>query len=117
MWDRWFQPRSFGPSKKGYIGTYEQNADYEPIPDIDLHRDDYDIVSFNTEPGDLVAFSAMTLHGAGANLSARRRRGYAIRYGGDDVYYEPRTGVSPLLLVDDLKAGEPLDPTRHPQVI
>ena len=117
LWDRWFQPRSFGPSKKGYIGAYEQNADYEPIPDIDLHRDDYDIVSFNTEPGDLVAFSAMTLHGAGENLSARRRRGYAIRYGGDDVYYEPRAGVSPLLLVDDIKAGEPLDPIRHPQVI
>ena len=117
LWGHWFQPRSFGPSSKGYIGAYEQNADYQPIPDIDSHRDDYDIVSFDTEPGDLIAFSAMTVHGAGANHSTRRRRGYAIRYVGDDVYYDPRAGVSRLLLMKDKKAGGPLDPVRHPQVI
>ena len=116
-WGRWFQPRSFGPSKKGYIGAYDENVDYEPIPDIDGQRDVYDIVSFDTAPGDLIAFSALTVHGAGANNSDRRRRGYAIRYGGDDVFYEPRTGVSPLLLMEDMKVGESLDSVRHPRVI
>lgn len=115
-WDRWFQPRGFSDSKTG-INSYVDNPDYEPIPDIDAARDDYDIVSYDMQPGDALAFHALTLHGAGGNATAdRRRRGYAVRYVGEDVRYDPRPGTSGLLLDDALRPGGTLDVPRFPIV-
>lgn len=115
-WDRWFQPRGFSDSSTG-INAYAQNPDYEPIPDIDADRGAYDIVSFDMEPGDVLAFHALTLHGAGGNARRdRRRRGYAVRYTGDDAVYDPRPGTSALLHDADLTQGEPLDSPRFPVV-
>jgi ectoine hydroxylase-related dioxygenase (phytanoyl-CoA dioxygenase family) len=116
MWDRWFQPRGFSDSKTG-INSYTQNPDYEPVPDIDGARGDYDIVTFDMQPGDALAFHALTLHGAGGNATAdRRRRGYAVRYVGDDVRYDPRPGTTALLLDDALSPGTALDLPRFPVV-
>ena len=84
LWDRWFQPETFG--KTASIAQYERNPAFEDIPDIEAHRDDYDIISWDLEPGDVYVFSAMTVHGAGGNsLASRRSRGYTLRYTGDDV--------------------------------
>ncbi len=113
-WDRWFQPRGFSSSDKDYIG-YDRNPAYEPIPDFDAIRDQYEIKAFEVEPGDLIAFHALTVHGAGGNrTSDRMRRGYAVRYTGDDSFYDPRIGTSKLLLNDKLASGQPLDSERFP---
>ncbi len=114
-WDRWFQPETFGVTEA--INAYERNPDYEPIPDIESDRDAYDIVSWDLEPGDVFAFHAMTVHGSPGNLSVRdRRRGYAVRYTGDDVVYDPRLGVSQPILNPDLSAGDPLDSAQFPVI-
>jgi ectoine hydroxylase-related dioxygenase (phytanoyl-CoA dioxygenase family) len=113
-WDRWFQPESF--SKKSAF-QYERNPDYEPMPDIEGDRADYDIVSFDMEPGDLLAFHAMILHGSGGNTrSDRRRRGFAVRYTGDDATYDPRTGTNPGVYNPDLQPGDPMDSRQYPLV-
>ena len=115
-WDRWFQPEVFG--KTAAINPYERNPDFEDIPDIEADRDSYDIISWDLEPGDVYVFHAMTVHGAGGNNSGtRRRRGYTVRYTGDDVIYDVRKGLSQPLLCDELDPGDPLDSTRYPVVV
>lgn len=114
-WDRWFQPETFG--KTSEIG-YARNPDYEDIPDIEAARADYDIITFDLAPGDVYVFHAMTVHGAGGNRSRERaRRGYTVRYIGDDVTYDPRVGVSQPLLCDALRPGGPMDCVQYPVVV
>jgi ectoine hydroxylase-related dioxygenase (phytanoyl-CoA dioxygenase family) len=84
-WGRLFSMRSFGPQQ-----SYE-NLDYERVPEIDAHRDRYDVVHFEMEPGDCVVFSELTLHGAPGNETDRRRRAIAIHYAGDDARFVART--------------------------
>ena len=114
-WGRWFQPEVFG--KTDSISQYERNPEFEDIPDIEADRDSYEIISWDLEPGDVYLFHAMTVHGAGGNtVSDRRRRGYTIRYTGDDVVYDVRPGLSQPLVCDDLQAGQPMDSERYPVV-
>lgn len=116
LWDRWFQPETFG--KTAAISQYERNPEFEDIPDIEADRDNYDIISWDLEPGDVYVFSAMTVHGAGGNsLNSRRRRGYTIRYTGDDVVYDIRPGLSQPLVCDELTPGGPIDSERYPLLI
>ncbi|MCB1504637.1 MAG: phytanoyl-CoA dioxygenase family protein [Hyphomicrobiaceae bacterium] len=61
-------------------------AEGEPLPDIEGNRDQYDIVSFDVEPGDIVVHHYRTLHGAGGNASRYQvRRAVSLRYCGDDI--------------------------------
>ncbi|MGK0226289.1 MAG: phytanoyl-CoA dioxygenase family protein [Acidimicrobiales bacterium] len=113
-WDRWFQPESFGPNQ---ANNYARNPDYEQMIDIEADRDSYDIVSWDIEPGDVYVFSAMTLHGAAGNSTVdRRRRGYTVRYCGDDVRYDPRIGTSLPIGVEGLNRGDLLDSDQCPLV-
>ena len=48
-WNRSFEPDLFN----GKINT-DISPGNEQIPDIDNHRDDYEIVHFDTEPGDII---------------------------------------------------------------
>ncbi|MEM7341708.1 MAG: phytanoyl-CoA dioxygenase family protein [Actinomycetota bacterium] len=112
-WDRWFQPETFGKTAH----SYSRNADYEPMIDIDAERDQYRILSWALEPGDVLAFSAMTVHGAPANQHPeRRRRGYAVRYTGDDATYLEADGMSAPLFVDYLDNGDPIGGVQFPEV-
>jgi len=115
-WQRWFQPEPFGKTET--ITEYEKNPAYEDIPDIEADRDSYEIVSWDLNPGDVYVFHAMTVHGSGGNLlHDRRRRGYTVRYTGDDVVYDQRIGTSPPLHCDALSDGDPLDCDRYPLII
>lgn len=114
-WGRLFQPEAFG---RNAAGGYERNPDYEPMPDIEADRASYDIISFDLAPGDVYAFHALTVHGAGGNLSAtQRRRGYTVRYTGDDITYSGRPGTNRGLLNPLLKDGAPLDSEQYPLVL
>ena len=112
LWNRWFRPRSFsGDNEHGH------NPGYEPVPDVDADRGMYDILSWEMEAGDVIAFHGMTLHGSPGNATSdRRRRGYCVRYTGDDVVYAPWPGMVTPLLNDDLVPGQPIDSVHHPVV-
>jgi ectoine hydroxylase-related dioxygenase (phytanoyl-CoA dioxygenase family) len=113
LWDRWFQPEPFGPNNQA--SSYDPNPDYEPMVDIEADRDRYDIITWNVDPGDVYVFAGMTVHGAAGNPTVdRRRRGYTVRYCGDDVVYDPRVGVSKPLVNDALQAGDRLDSDLFP---
>ena len=87
LWNKRYLAVSFDPDQH-----YEE--DLPPIPDIEGHRDEYDIVSFDLEPGDCTIHDARLLHGAPPNeSSASRRRAYIQRWTGDDVTYNPRPNL------------------------
>jgi len=111
-WDRWFQPRSFSGENE-----LSHNDEFEDVPDIEGNRGDYNIISWDMEPGDVLVFSGMTLHGAHGNASSeRRRRGYALRYTGSDVVYDPRAATTSRLLSDDIASGAAIDSDSFPVV-
>lgn len=113
-WDRWFQPRPFAPTS---AHAYEQNPGYEAMPDIDANRDDFDMVIYDMVPGDVLVFHSLTVHGAGGNVNRTTpRRGYSVRYAGDDVRYDERPGTSASLHEASLSNGQVLDSDRFPVV-
>ena len=115
-WDRWFQPETFGRSDDGR--GYTRNPDYEPMIDIDAERDRHRILSWAMEPGDVIAFHAMVVHGAPANHHPeRRRRGYTVRYTGDDAVYLEGEGMATPLFADYLRNGDPIGGARFPQLV
>jgi ectoine hydroxylase-related dioxygenase (phytanoyl-CoA dioxygenase family) len=111
-WDRWFQPTNFSGDNEFSI-----NPKFEEIIDIEANRDEYDVISWDLAPGDVLAFHGMMLHGAQANRSRdRQRRGYCIRYTGDDVVYDPHLGSTANLMKDDLVEGGAIDGPYYPVV-
>jgi ectoine hydroxylase-related dioxygenase (phytanoyl-CoA dioxygenase family) len=94
-WARTFRPNLF-VSTQPIPGTRG-----EEVPDIHDRSEDFDVVYFDLEPGDVTVHHARTLHGAGANRStSRRRRAISVRYCGDDARYF-------------LRKGAPLKPHHH----
>ena len=60
--------------------------DREPFPDIEGRRDDYDILSWDMQPGDCAVFNARMIHGGSGNLAPDRDlRVFNTQWLGDDV--------------------------------
>ncbi|MAQ09347.1 MAG: phytanoyl-CoA dioxygenase [Gammaproteobacteria bacterium] len=55
------------------------------LPDIEKNRPDYDIISFAIEPGDVVIFHPMMLHGGAPTDSGKTRNTLSLRYFGADA--------------------------------
>jgi len=113
-WGKRFMPAKF---KAGQ--SYERSEDgLEPAPDIEAERDRHTILGWDMQPGDAIAFSYLTLHGAPGNSSAgTRRRAFAARYVGADAVYVKRPGeVSPPFPNVTLDHGVPLRGEDFPVV-
>ena len=114
-WGKSFMPRKF-------IGVdYQREGEaLDTMPDIDGHRNEYEIASFDMAPGDAIAFHFLTVHGAAGNESASaRRRAFVHRWVGDDVRFKVRPGeVSPPFpeVHERLSDGDPLDDPEFPLV-
>jgi ectoine hydroxylase-related dioxygenase (phytanoyl-CoA dioxygenase family) len=104
----WFMPRTF---------VEETPMVFEPgtladVPDIEADRGAHEIVGWELEPGDAVAFHMLTLHAAAG--SKTRRRAFSLRLIGDDARFAPRPHrTSPPFegLERELEADAPMD---HP---
>ena len=105
-----------------FVGVeYErEDTSHSSIPDINANRDNYDIRSWELEPGDAIAFHFLTVHGAPPNRSENlRRRGFAARWLGDDATYAVRSGIiSPPFpgLEKKLNEGDPMKTDEFPLV-
>lgn len=88
------------------------------LPDIEGHEDDYDIVYFDVEPGDVIAHDYRTAHGARGNTTSDRpRRAVSLRFAGDDVTVLRRPSAPPEFPMDPaLSDGDPLDGDTYPVV-
>jgi ectoine hydroxylase-related dioxygenase (phytanoyl-CoA dioxygenase family) len=88
IWGKDFKPKRFDGTD-----LFEGDTS-ESIPDIDAKREDLDIVGWEMEPGDAIAFNFRTLHGAPANNSTSRRRVISLRWVGDDAVFVKRRGTT-----------------------
>lgn len=82
-----------------------------PIPDVEAERDKFDIVSFRSEPGDMLVFHPQMLHGGAPMVTGQRRRTMTINVFGPEMRYKPRpVGHAPTFpgLEQVLKPGDPL---------
>ena len=86
-WGKWFTPKSFSSQAD------HDSREGASVPDVEADRDQYSIIGWDLEPGDCVAFHALTLHGAPGNQSLQnRRRAVALRFTGDDARFVRRDG-------------------------
>ena len=112
----------FNPSKVSEDPTHPHYDDsYPPLPDIEKHRDDYDIRSWEITPGDIIIAHPSVLHGGGPTSSSGRRRAITIRIYGDDICYATRPETKPTVpltpgLSLSLKEGDPLRSPWYPRV-
>jgi ectoine hydroxylase-related dioxygenase (phytanoyl-CoA dioxygenase family) len=110
-WGQHLQPVSFAVESEA-----ESRRHKSEIENFDPDSQRHVKISFNLDPGDVLAFHGLAVHRAGGNLSSQRRRGYTVRYTGDDVRYAPRAGIHKMMLVAAKNAGDVLDCDRFPVV-
>jgi ectoine hydroxylase-related dioxygenase (phytanoyl-CoA dioxygenase family) len=113
-WRKRFTPADFGSLNVDAVR--EGGAD--PIPHIDAHRERYEFLSWDMEPGDCLVHHSLAVHGAQGNSSAIiRRRALSTRWLGDEAYYRPQAGRhdSPYQL-DHLEPGQKLEAECFPIV-
>lgn len=63
------------------------------LPDIEADRERWPIVSWATNPGDVVIFHPRTLHGGAATDASITRRTLSLRFFGDDALIAQRPGA------------------------
>ena len=118
-WNAWYQP-PYGDPQGRALSNPEPSPGFLPIPDFDAERDKHEILCWDLEPGDVIAFHALSVHGGTANTSGDRvRRAYTLRYAGADAYYkdvshEPTSNER--MINPALKTGDPLDSELYPLV-
>jgi len=87
------------------------DGSYPRLPDIEADRSRWPLVSWPTEPGDVLVFHPAILHGGGAIGALGRRRTLSLRFFGSDavVAWRPGMGSGSVENPD----AEP-DPAVHP---
>jgi ectoine hydroxylase-related dioxygenase (phytanoyl-CoA dioxygenase family) len=106
----WLMPRSFRDAQAKWF----PEGSLADLPDIEAARERFPILGWDLEPGDVVCFHMLTLHGARGVGGAQRRRVFSVRFLGDDIRHAPRRWkTSPEFpgLEAELAAGAPMD---HP---
>jgi len=93
-------------------------AEGDQLPDIESHPEGFDIVHFETEPGDIIVHHYKTVHGTGGNQSRFQvRRAASLRYCGDDIRFRSRAYAPPQLHHKQrLADGDPLSGPDFPVV-
>ena len=110
-WGRWFRPRKFVDASDYAM------EDFEPTPDIDGNKNQYEFLGWDLVPGDCIVFHGLTLHGAPGNPLSSRRRAVSSRWTGDDAVFVLRKGVmSPPPPVDAPLPGAAMDCKAFPVV-
>jgi ectoine hydroxylase-related dioxygenase (phytanoyl-CoA dioxygenase family) len=93
------------------------NARIAEITKNGVKAEDYDILSWELDPGDVLAFDLRTIHGSGGNQSTFRRRALSSRWVDQDARYAPFDGdifswlrrAFPNAPEIDVDTGEPFD--------
>ncbi|MDA0703402.1 MAG: phytanoyl-CoA dioxygenase family protein [Proteobacteria bacterium] len=114
LWGKTYKPKSF----------YDPDSDYsrrpealDRIPDFDREREKHEFLSWAMEPGDIQAFTGVTVHGAPGNTSGRRRRAFVTRWAGEEARFAVRPGhMHPKFPDCGLKHGDPIDCETFPVV-
>ena len=85
-WGKWFAPVLFKDGRQ--LATDDDR--FEPMPEAGAIRAENDIVSWDMQPGDCIAFHPLALHGAQG--SRNLRRALSMTWLGDDTVFASRRG-------------------------
>lgn len=118
-WNAWYQP-IHGDEQGRVKSTPEPRPGFIEMPDFELERDQHEILSWDMQPGDVIAFHAMIVHGATGNTSTdKTRRAYSVRYAGAETQYKDSSDIPGRnldLINPALNDGAPLDSPMFPVV-
>ncbi len=110
-------PQRFKAISPDYLPTVMDDA-MDDVPDINAHPEQYELLDWEMEPGDVLVFHPLTLHGSYGNASrTRRRRALALRWTGDDVVYAPTSTRMPIHYDHDSAVGGPLRGAAFPRIL
>ena len=114
-WGQWFEPEL---TQRGLDLYHAKDSPFVRLPDIEAHRDDYDMCRWDMAPGDCIVFHALTVHGAPGNrYHDRWRRAVSTFWMGDDTVFAERPGqVRPSFQGHGLRYGEPMESPYFPCV-
>ena len=123
LWSEKFAQTNFGDlTKDERDNVAYKAADTVPFPDIEGCRDDYEILSWDMEPGDVALFNARMIHGGSGLLkSDRDLRVFNTQWLGDDVKvcFKPE-GMDPdhsqLMTEAGLSPGDRVGTNLYPQL-
>jgi ectoine hydroxylase-related dioxygenase (phytanoyl-CoA dioxygenase family) len=98
-WGSYFRTNNFVSQGQGLLvgenGVNNETGQIQ-LPDIEGNEDKYDIVTYPSNPGDVIVHHSNLIHGSGPNYRAdRNRRAVSLRYAGDDVRYRHHRSAPP----------------------
>lgn len=116
-WGRELRPRSFFDPDRDYDEKEFVSSNLAPVPDIDARLDEFEILAWEMEAGDIQAFDGLTIHSAPGNTSGRPRRTFVSRWAADGSTYAQRGPETyPVFPECGLRPGQPLDSATFPVV-
>jgi ectoine hydroxylase-related dioxygenase (phytanoyl-CoA dioxygenase family) len=116
-WNRRYRPFYTDDDGHPAHSFHADGDEFDELPRFEDERDRHDIVWWDMEPGDAIAFHGLTVHGAAGHCRpGMRRRGLAIRLTGDDVRYRAGAVWNQDLVSENLAHGAPLDSPQFPLV-
>jgi ectoine hydroxylase-related dioxygenase (phytanoyl-CoA dioxygenase family) len=86
----WLMPRSFMDNQAKWFAE----GSLADLPNIEARREDFPILGWALQPGDMVCFNMLTLHASAGVSGEHRRRAFSVRMLGDDVRHAPRPWVT-----------------------
>jgi Phytanoyl-CoA dioxygenase (PhyH) len=112
---RW--PQRFKAISPDYVAAIIDEK-MDDVPDINADPEKYELLHWDMQPGDMLMFHPLTLHGSYGNTSrTRRRRALALRWTGDDVVYQPSPKRMPIQFRHDSRVGGPLRGAAFPRIL
>lgn len=104
---------ALNPADSDDTAPYAGGDNLPPLPNIEAEREKWPIVSWASNPGDVLILHPGVLHGGGEMREGGKRRTMTIRMFGDDATYAQRARPSPPFhgISEQLEPGDPL---RHP---
>ena len=100
--------------KRGGKKPLPKRANAPLLPDIQSEREKWPIISWASQPGDVLIFHPTALHGGGEMRDGGRRRSVSMRFFGDDARYVERSTPPDPPFPGVAEALSPGDPVRHP---
>ena len=100
-WNKVFKPQAF--SEADSLDGWIRNAQGENIPDFWENSNDVEILSWDTNPGDVIIFGGDIIHAASPNMAKTGRRvAVSTRFIGDAAIWDPRIGTDPIITQNDV---------------
>ena len=100
------------------FNPYLLSADLPDPPDVETERERHDLLGWDLEPGDVLLFDSVVLHGSKGNYSTDRpRRALVSRWCGEDVRFFDREPAMPLMWEHGLSPGDPLSGSLFPRIL